>query len=66
MIRLLPRAIRKPKAIEDLQASTLQPISLAIEDLGPALVDDTCLNAETGRPGRRHHSAQQLLNKTQR
>ena len=56
MIRLFPQAIRKAKAVEDLDTAALQPVGLTIEDFCAALVDDSCFDAEACHPCCEHET----------
>ena len=40
----------KVEAVEDFESPALQAVSLAVEDLGTAFVDDAGFDAETGEP----------------
>jgi hypothetical protein len=61
MVRFFPNSIRKAETIKDLQASALQSISLATEDLGVSLVDDPSVNTTVSHPCRGHQPAPKLV-----
>ena len=56
MIRLFPCTVCKAKAVEYFETPALQPISLTVEDLRTAFVDDPSVYAATSHPCRKHES----------
>lgn len=56
MVRFFPSAVGKAKAIEDLEASTLETVGLTAEDLRVALLDNTSLDTAAGHPSCHHHA----------
>ena len=56
MIAFLPDTVGEAKAIEYLQAATLEPIGLAVEDLGSTLVNYTGAQIEARGPSSSHEA----------
>ena len=60
MVALLPDAIGESKAIEDLEAPTLEAIGLAVENFGASPVDNASANAEPRGPCGSHQTGRRL------
>lgn len=56
MVGFQPCPVREPEAVEDLQATALQAVSLTGEDLSTPFVNDANIDAATRHPGRRQET----------